>query len=263
MIASKHTEAALSPLLSPTLANTAGISHAFFTRQGGVSGGIYRSLNSGLGSADKKSSVLENRARMLSYFGGEAFLTVHQHHSTLCVRADKAWEPHDAPRADAIVTTTPGLVICAQAADCGPLLFADSQAGVIGAAHAGWKGALGGVLEATIKMMEDHGGDRSNIIAVLGPCISQKAYEVGPEFVDRFVQHQADYGSYFQASRRPGHAMFDLPGFILDRLIRTGVNAQTLSRCTYSEPDLFYSYRRSVHKNEPDYGRLASAIMLT
>ncbi len=255
--------APLNPLQDDGLASLVGVRHGFFTRQGGVSSGLYDSLNTGLGSRDDVPHVKVNRARILAHLGGEQFLTVYQHHSALCVRTKVGWQSNAAPRADAIVTATPGLAICAQAADCGPVLFADAEAGVVGAAHAGWKGALTGVLEATIQAMEDEGATRANIQAVLGPSISARAYEVGLEFVERFTTADAVNAHYFTPSKRDGHSMFNLPAYTLDRLARAGVQARSLGRCTYCEPELFYSYRRSVHHNEPDYGRLASAIMLT
>lgn len=253
----------LSPLCDPGLTALPGVRHGFFTRQGGLSQGIYASLNTGLGSHDDTAHVRANRARIKAHLGADAFLTVYQHHSALCIRTKAAWMANAAPRADAIVTRIPGLAICAQAADCGPVLFADAHTGVIGAAHAGWKGALTGILEATIEAMEAEGAWREHIQAVLGPSISAKAYEVGPEFVDRFVAIAPDNARYFAPSVRDNHAMFDLPAYTIDRLTRAGVQARSLGRCTYSEPDLFYSYRRSTHTGEPDYGRLASAIMLT
>ncbi|MFK7793612.1 MAG: peptidoglycan editing factor PgeF [Devosiaceae bacterium] len=253
----------LTPLLDDGLAALPGIRHGFFTRQGGASTGIYDSLNTGLGSRDNVPLVKVNRARIQAHLGANAFLTVYQHHSAICVRTAVAWQTNAAPRADAIVTRTPGLAICAQAADCGPILFADPVAGVIGAAHAGWKGALNGVLEATVEAMEAEGATRPNIQAALGPSISRIAYEVGPEFVTQFTDKTPDNARYFTPSTRANHAMFDLPSFTLDRLAAAGIEARALGRCTYSEPELFYSYRRATHQGEPDYGRLASAIMLT
>ncbi|MEM6381740.1 MAG: peptidoglycan editing factor PgeF [Pseudomonadota bacterium] len=250
-------------LTAPTFEPIQGVRHAFFTRQGGVSDGLYASLNGGIGSNDRRSKVLENRERMKAALGGEALLTVYQHHSTTSIRTAAAWEAGCAPRADAIVTAKPGLVVCALAADCGPVLFADPHAKVVAAAHAGWKGALDGVLEATLEAMEAEGATRDRIIAVLGPCISRNAYEVGPEFKARFVSANIANDRFFEPSQRANHSMFDLPAYILARLQAAGVAASTLDRCTYGEPDLFYSYRRSTHQREPDYGRLVSAIMLT
>lgn len=253
----------LNPITDTDFDAMNGIRHGFFTRQGGVSEGIYAGLNTGLGSNDTIAHVKENRQRITEHLGANAFLTVYQHHSALCIRTRAPWNPSAAPRADAIVTSTPGLAICAQAADCGPILFADPRAKVIGAAHAGWKGALFGVLEATIEAMEAEGADRDNIHAVLGPSISAKAYEVGPEYAARFTDIDKAHERYFTASHKHGHMMFDLPAFTLDRLNQAGVTARSVGRCTYDEPELFYSYRRTTHHGEPDYGRLASAIMLT
>lgn len=257
------TQSVLDPITDPHFDAMQDIRHGFFTRQGGVSEGIYAGLNTGLGSNDNIAHVKENRQRITDHLGASAFLTVYQHHSALCIRTSAPWNPSAAPRADAIVTSTPGLAICAQAADCGPILFADPKAKVIGAAHAGWKGALFGVLEATIDAMEAEGADRSNIQAVLGPSISAKAYEVGSDYAARFTDIDAAHGRYFTPSDKPGHKMFDLPAFTLDRLKKAGVAARSVGRCTYDEPELFYSYRRTTHRGEADYGRLASAIMLT
>jgi hypothetical protein len=253
----------LDPIIDADLAAMRAIRHGFFTRQGGVSEGIYAGLNTGLGSSDDTAHVKENRQRIVQHLGADAFLTVHQHHSAVCIRTRAPWNPKVAPHADAIVTSTPGLAICAQAADCGPVLFADPNAKVIGAAHAGWKGALFGVLEATIEAMEAEGANRSNIHAVLGPSISAQAYEVGPDYAARFTDIDATHARYFTPSQKTGHKMFDLPAFTLDRLKKAGVSARSIARCTYGEPDLFFSYRRATHRNEADYGRLASAIMLT
>lgn len=253
----------LNPITDTDFDAMNGIRHGFFTRQGGVSEGIYAGLNTGLGSNDNIAHVKQNRQRITEHLGASAFLTVYQHHSALCIRTRAPWNPSAAPRADAIVTSTPGLAICAQAADCGPILFADPHAKVIGAAHAGWKGALFGVLEATIEAMEAEGASRDNIHAVLGPSISAKAYEVGPEYAARFTDIDGAHERYFTASHKDGHMMFDLPAFTLDRLNQAGVTARSVGRCTYDEPELFYSYRRTTHLGEPDYGRLASAIMLT
>lgn len=263
MMTQPTTYRALDPIIDADLNGMSSIRHGFFTRQGGVSQGLYEGLNTGLGSHDDTAHVKENRQRIVHHLGADAFLTVHQHHSALCIRTRAPWNPGAAPRADAIVTSTPGLAICAQAADCGPVLFADPHARVIGAAHAGWKGALFGVLEATIAAMEAEGASRANIHAVLGPSISAKAYEVGPDYAARFTDIDPAHARYFTPSQKAGHLMFDLPTFTLDRLQKAGVTARSLGRCTYGEPELFYSYRRATHRGEPDYGRLASAIMLT
>ena len=240
-----------------------GIRHGFFTRVGGVSEGIYAGLNIGVGSNDDPAHVAENRGRVAAWMGvgAESLLSVYQIHSPDVIVAT---EPFGTPRpkADAIVTNRPGLALGASAADCGPILFADAAARVIGAAHAGWKGALTGVLENTIDAMEGLGAQRENIIAVLGPSISAANYEVGPEFVARFTEADDANAAYFSPSGKPGHALFDLNRYTVERLAAAGVQASMLGRCTYAEEDLFYSYRRTTHRQEPDYGRQISAIVL-
>ncbi|MGE0500113.1 MAG: peptidoglycan editing factor PgeF [Rhizobiaceae bacterium] len=252
------------PVRSPLLERIAGIRHGFFTRQGGVSEGIYRGLNTGTGSLDDPDNVRENRARVARWMGvaPERLLTCYQIHSPDVIVATGPF-PGERPKADALVTERPGLALGASAADCGPVLFADADARVIGAAHAGWKGAFTGVLENTIVAMESLGARRDRIIATLGPSISQANYEVGPEFVDRFISVDPENEAWFRPSARAGHAHFDLSGFTVDRLTRAGVTAEALGRCTYAEEDLFFSFRRSTHRGEPDYGRLVSAIMIT
>lgn len=251
------------PLLAPLLAGIPGVRHGFFTRTGGVSGGIYHGLNTGTGSDDDPGSVAENRSRVAAWMGvtPDRLLSLHQIHSPDVVTASGPW-PGQRPKADAVVTDRPGLALGASAADCGPVLFCDARAGVIGAAHAGWKGASTGVLENTVAAMERLGARRERTIAVLGPSISAMNYEVGPEFVQRFVAAEPDNERYFIASPRDGHAMFDLNAYTVDRLRAAGVNAEALGRCTYAEENLFFSYRRSTHRGEPDYGRLISAIVL-
>lgn len=250
------------PLRSNTL-EIQGIRHGFFTRQGGVSDGIYGSLNVGLGSSDSRERVLENRRRVAGAMGVQAenLCTVYQCHSPDVITVDAPIGGQEI-KADAMVTATPGLALGVLAADCGPVLFADREAGVIGAAHAGWKGALYGVLENTIAAMERLGARRDNIVAVLGPSISQANYEVGPEFVERLTMENGANAAYLQPSDRAGHALFDLNGYTIDRLERAGVSASCLGRCTYAEEDLFFSYRRTTHRKEPDYGRQISAIVL-
>lgn len=252
-------------LQAPTLAKLARIRHAFFTRGGGVSDGVYASLNGGVGSSDAPDKVEENRARMASALGvaPERLLTPYQIHSPDVVIAEEPWTPETRPRADAVVTRTPGLAIGVSTADCGPLLFADQDAGVIGVAHAGWRGAFTGVIEATLSEMEKLGADRSRIAVALGPTIRQPSYEVGPEFVERFLAADVDNARFFTAPDRAGHAMFDLSGYIADRVQRAGVtNFEDLGLCTYAEPERFYSYRRTTQRGEPDYGRHVNAIAL-
>ena len=250
---------------SKPLAALSHVRHAFFTRMGGVSEGIYASLNGGQGSSDAPGCVAENRRRMaseLSVADGH-LVSCFQIHSAEAVIATTPWTRAEAPRADAIVTATPGLAIGVSIADCGPVLFADREARVIGAAHAGWKGAFTGILEATVTKMEELGAARSRIVAAIGPLIRQSSYEVGPEFVTRFRERDAMNIRYFAPSERSGHAMFDLPGYIRSRLAALKIAAVDDICCdTYSEEKYFFSFRRSVHRNEPDYGRLVAAITL-
>ena len=252
-------------LQAKNLSALPGIRHAFFTREGGVSEGLYASLNAGVGSDDDPAKVAENRARMAKAVGvtPERFLTAYQIHSPQVVVAETPWSGEARPRADAIVTRTPGLAIGASTADCGPVLLADPQAGVIGAAHAGWRGALGGVLEAAIAAMEKLGAGRSRIVAAIGPMISQRNYEVGDELVAQFAKADAGNARFFAAGR-PGHAQFDLPGFIASRLAAAGIaGVEDLAACTYADPQLFYSFRRATHRGEPDYGRHVNAIAIS
>jgi YfiH family protein len=242
-----------------------GIRHAFFTREGGVSGGIYASLNSGIGSNDAAAHIAENRARMAQALGVDAarLITAFQIHSPHVVVADAPWSVETRPKADAIVTKTPGLAIGVSTADCGPLLFADPEARVIGAAHAGWRGAFSGVIDGTIAAMESLGADRNRMIAALGPLIRQDRYEVSQSFVDEFLRADEAYARFFAPAPREGHAMFDLPGFIASRIAQSGIGRfEDIGICTYSDPDRFYSYRRSTHHAEPDYGRHVNAIVL-
>ena len=253
-------------LQARSLTGLPGIRHAFFTRAGGVSDGIYESLNGGLGSDDAPAKVAENRARMAAAIGvtPENFLSVYQIHSPNVVVADAPWPAAERPRADAIVTRTPGLGVGIGTADCGPVLFADAQARVVGAAHAGWRGALTGVLEATIHEMERLGARRERIAAAAGPMISQRNYEVGQDLIDRFLADDKANARHFAKGERAGHAMFDLPGYVVERLKRAGLTQiENLGLCTYGDPAQFYSYRRSTHRKEPDYGRHINAIAIS
>ncbi len=252
-------------LQASSLARFTPIRHAFFTRTGGVSQGVYASLNGGAGSDDAPAAVVENRARMAAALGvaPDRLLTPYQIHSPDVAVVNCPWAEQTRPRADALITNTPGLAIGISTADCGPLLFADPQAGVIGAAHAGWRGALGGVIEATVDAMERLGASRKRIAVALGPTIGQANYEVGPEFVERFLAADTDNARFFAPSMRADHAMFDLPGYIAARAERAGIgNFEDLRLCTYAEPERFYSYRRMTRHGEPDYGRHISAIAL-
>lgn len=236
-----------------------GTAHGFFTRQGGVSAGIYDSLNAGLGSDDTRAHVLENRDRVRHALGATVLLTAHQTHSNVTAYVDV---PQEAIRADALVTTTKGLAIGALAADCAPILLADTQNGVIGAAHSGWRGAFDGIVASVLDTMVAHGAQKQHIQAIIGPCISQAAYEIGPEFIAQFDRAYAADLDLFIPSAKSGHYMFDLPGFVHRQIERCDVAARWLGACTYVDADRFFSYRRTTHDNEADYGRQISAICL-
>lgn len=241
-----------------------GIRHGFFTREGGTSSGIYASLNCGAGSKDDPMAVSENRKRVARALGADAdaLVTPYQIHSADVVLAEDAWTRGSAPRADAVVTKTPGLAVGVLTADCAPVLFADPDAGIVAAAHAGWRGARGGVLEAALDRMEREGADRARIRAAIGPAISQAAYEVGEEFRECFVSDDPGHTEYFE---RPdgGKPHFDLIGFAFDRLRAAGLeHVEALGVCTYADGNRLFSYRRTVHRAEPDYGRQISAIVL-
>jgi YfiH family protein len=249
-----------------TLAQIEGIRHAFFTREGGVSSGVYGSLNAGVGSNDVPENVAANRGRMAAALGvpPERFLTCYQIHSPNVVVATEPWSADARPRADAIVTATPGLAIGVSTADCGPVLFADADAGVIGAAHAGWRGALAGVTDHTIAAMVQLGAARARIRAAIGPMIRQPNYETGPDLQERFLADDAANSRFFRPSDRAGHFMFDLAGYVAARLAAAGVGTiEDIDACTYAAPDTFFSYRRMTHRGEPDYGRHINAIVLT
>lgn len=252
-------------LQAASLARLDGIRHGYFTRAGGVSDGIYSSLNGGVGSKDDARRVGENRARMARALKAEPakFVTCFQIHSPDVVVAERPWTPEARPKADAIVTRVPGLAIGVSTADCGPLLFADEAAGVIGAAHAGWRGAFTGVIENTVAAMEKLGADRGRIRAALGPVIRKQNYEVSQSFVDEFLRADEAHARFFSAAMRQGHAMFDLPAFVSVRIEQSGIGYfEDLGLCTYADEERFYSYRRSVHRAEPDYGRHVNAIVL-
>lgn len=240
-----------------------GVAHGFFTRRGGASSGIFHGLNCGTGSSDQARIVETNRERVADSLAVpvDRLVTVHQTHSARAVTVTDA-QPLPKPEADALVTATPGTAIAVLTADCQPVLFADRDAGVVGAAHAGWRGALDGVLEATLEAMETLGAKRENTRAVIGPSISQRAYEVGPEFFEMFFDEDRDNSMFFTNGEGDRY-LFDLPAYGLHRLRTAGVGeAEWTRHCTYSDPDRFYSYRRSVHRGEADYGRLISAIRL-
>jgi hypothetical protein len=250
-------------LTSPLLSAVPGLRHQFFSRDGGVSKGIYAGLNAGVGSNDDAADVAENRRRMADQMGVKPthFLTVHQIHSPEVVVATAPWETAVRPRADALVTQVEGLAIGATAADCGPVLLVDPAARVIGAAHAGWKGAFHGVLEATIAAMEKLGAERANIAAAIGPSIAREDYEVGPEFRAKFLEQDSAHARFFIQEGERFH--FDLPGYVGRRLAVAGIaDVAELGLSTYLPENRFFSFRRTTHRGEPDYGRQISAIAL-
>ena len=250
-------------IVSDFLKEQSGIRHGFFTREGGVSSGIYASLNCGFGSGDEHEKVRENRARAAAKLGTSRaeLVTARQIHSSRVVVADASWLPEAAPEADAIVTRTPSLAVGVLTADCTPILFADQDATVVAAAHAGWKGAKAGIIDAVIEAMEDLGARRDRICVAIGPTISAAAYEVGPEFEAAFLGDDAANAKYFSTPEKRAH--FDLPGYCRDRAQAAHVaHVEALGLCTYQNESLFFSYRRSVHRTEVDYGRQISAIVI-
>ncbi len=248
-----------------TLADLDGVQHRFFTRRGGVSDGLYSSLNCGYGSDDLPDNVRENRRRAAAEFalGETDLLTVHQIHSTdvLTVGAER-WTSPGAPKGDALVTDRPGVVLGVLAADCAPVLLADAEAQVIGAAHAGWKGALGGVVDTTIAAMEKLGARRERVRAAIGPCIGAASYEVGPEFPAPFLEQDQANDAFFHPARRAGHFMFDLAGYLLRRFALAGVTAIATGHDTLAATEDFFSYRRNTLGGVRDYGRGLSAVAL-
>jgi YfiH family protein len=248
-----------------SLAAIDGVRHGFFTRQGGVSSGVYASLNCGPGSCDDATNVAENRARVAEILGvkPDRLLSPSQQHTAEAVIVKKPWDAAKQPQADAMVTSTPGLALGVLTADCAPVLFADGEAGVIGAAHAGWRGALSGIVEATVEAMEKLGAKPERITAVIGPAISQKAYEVGSDYVERFLAEEPGSEAFFITDEGSGEPHFDLPGYIAERLARADVGSiADLGLCTYCEETRLFSYRRSQHHGEEDYGRQISAIVV-
>jgi polyphenol oxidase len=243
-----------------------GIAHGFFGRKGGVSEGIFASLNCGPGSDDDPAKVAENRRLAVAALSGGAeaqLATVYQVHGNTAVTVHEPWPQDGRPKADAMVTDAQGIALGILTADCAPVLFADPDAGVIGAAHAGWQGALAGITDAAIVLMESIGAQRTRIRAAVGPCISQEAYEVGPEFQPRFVAADPVNGQFFTPGKRADHWQFDLPGYVAHRLRTAGLEqVHVVPACTYTLEDAFYSYRRCTHRHEKDNGRQLSAIML-
>lgn len=252
-------------IASPLLAAVRGVSHGFFTREGGRSRDLYASLNCGFGSGDDKDTVAMNRAAVARRLGAapERLLTVWQSHSPAVVTAAAPWDVRRPPEGDAVVTATPGLAVAVLTADCAPVLFADTTAGVVAAAHAGWKGALAGVLEATLDEIERLGGHRRHVAVALGPTISQANYEVDAAFRERFLASEPGNARFFAPGRREGRFQFDLPAYVRFRLEAVGVRqVDDTALCTYADEARFYSFRRATHRGEPDYGRQISAIMV-
>lgn len=259
------------PFKTHDLLDIAGMSHGFFGRQGGVSRGQYESLNAGRGSDDDPESVKENRRRVAAALGTsrDKLLSLYQTHSPDVIIADSVWDYDYRPQADGLVTRRPGLALSALAADCGPVLFCEPEARVIGACHAGWKGAVGGVTDSVIEAMISCGAARENIRAVLGPCISRENYEVGQDFKDNVLGIDPLAVAHFHSPQIPGSHIvgrphFDLKSYILSRLSRAGIHHMAaLPDCTYAAPELYYSYRYNTHKKISGYGRQISAICLT
>lgn len=259
----------LEPIEARNLASLSGVRHGFFTRAGGVSTGLYASLNCGLGSSDDPTLVLENRRRIGRHLGGNdgefggGVVTLYQEHGTTAFEVSRPPSRDALPHADAVVSVTPGLVVGVLTADCAPLLLADAEAGVVAAAHAGWRGALDGIVDSAVREMERLGARREHISAAVGPCISQAAYEVGPEFEATFLSRDPANGAFFERKDAGARPHFDLPGFVAKRLAEAGVgNIENLSLCTCENESLFFSYRRKTHRTELDYGRQISAIVV-
>ncbi len=259
---------ALKPVEARNLSAPSGIRHGFFTRAGGVSTGLYDSLNCGLGSNDDPALVVENRRRIAEHLGGASkfgggVVTLYQEHGTTAFEVSKPPSRDALPHADAVVSVTPGLVIGVLTADCAPVLMADAEAGVVAAAHAGWRGAINDVVGSTVREMERLGARRERISAAIGPCIGQAAYEVGPEFEATFLARNPKYGTFFKRQDANARPHFDLPGFVAMRLGEAGVGSiEDLGLCTCENESLFFSYRRKTHRGEVDYGRQISAIVV-
>jgi polyphenol oxidase len=256
----------LQPIEARCLSGLPGIRHGFFTRVGGVSEGLYASLNCGPGSSDDGARVAENRARVARHFGSEGanLVTLYQVHGAAALTVSGPVPAHDRPKADAVVTRTPGLAVGVLTADCAPVLLADPEAKVVAAAHAGWRGAVAGIVQSAVAEMERQGASRDRICAVIGPAISREAYEVGPEFEEALLKGCAGNKKYFLRNNANARAHFDLPGFVEDKLAQAGVAAiERHSPCTYRNESLFFSFRRSQHRIEADYGRQIAAIVVT
>jgi hypothetical protein len=254
-----------TPLQSPRLAGLPGVRHGFFSRQGGVSSGLYAGLNVGVGSNDNPADVTENRRRAAAWFGEPAapLVTAYQIHSATALTTDGAW-PGALPQGDAIVTARAGLICGALSADCAPVLIADAEAGVVASVHAGWRGALDGVVASAVIAMQALGAEPSRMAAAVGPCIGPASYEVGLEFLDAFTGKSAENARFFREGASPEKRMFDLPAFVLEQLRLAGVtDAAWTGHDTCADEARFFSNRRAVLRGEADYGRLLSAIMLT
>jgi polyphenol oxidase len=255
----------LTPIEAANLAKLPGIRHGFFTRAGGASNGIYAGLNCGLGSADDAAFVLENRRRVSAHLGGshDGVVTLYQEHGARALTIGKPIARDALPKADAVVTSTPGLVVGVLTADCAPVLFADPEAKIVAAAHAGWRGAVAGIIASTITEMERLGAKRSRIVAALGPCITQPAYEVGPEFEAELTARDPAYARFLARSDTSPKARFDLPGFVLAQLAAAQIgDIVNAVHCTHGNESLFYSFRRTTQRKEADYGRQISAIVV-
>jgi len=252
-------------LTAKNLATLPNIRHGFFTRTSGVSEGVFASLNCGYGSGDDQARVKENRRACARHLSVEesCLVTAYQQHTADAVIAETAWTHDDAPVADAVVTRTPNLAVGVLTADCVPVLFADNANSVVAAAHAGWKGALTGILEATIQAMESLGAERIHIKAAIGPSIAQPSYEVGPEFHERFVTEREDFAQFFESAEKNGHWIFDLPGFVRANLEALEIpDIELLGVDTYADESAFFSYRRACHQGEEHHGRQLSAIAI-
>lgn len=256
----------VAPLTAKFLSGLPGIRHGFFTREGGVSTGIYAGLNCGLGSNDDPARVLENRRRAAAHLNAraEGVITLYQEHGATALTVTGPIARDALPKADAVVSTTPGLVIGVLTADCTPVLFADAEARVVAAAHAGWRGAVSGILERTIEEMLRQGAERARIRAAVGPTISQAAYEVGPDFEAEVTDLDSASRPFFSKPIQGGKSHFDLPGYATARLTKMGLaDVENLAVCTHAGESLFFSFRRTTQRKEPDYGRQISAIVVT
>lgn len=251
-------------LCASNLSRAQRVAHGFFGRQGGISTGVYASLNCGPGSGDERAHVVENRRKVESALGaGTALVSLYQVHGAHAVTVTEAWALGQGPKADGMVCNRPGIALGILTADCTPVLFADAEAGVIGAAHAGWKGALAGITDSVVAAMESLGASRTRIAAAIGPTISQRNYEVGQELREGFCAEDPGHARYFIPAIRDAHWQFDLPAYVHDRIARAGLsNIESLNRCTYAGEAEFFSFRRATHRGEQDYGRQVSAILL-